>query len=772
MLKNSKNYWVNTISKYSLMVVLATSSAQILTLQTAHAQTSADVIDEVIVVGSRLRGQAENVQDVPLAVTVISPDQLGAMGSPNIEDFENLTPNLVIDSVVSTPGGAAISIRGVSFEDVEKSFEPTVGVVIDGVFIGTNTGQLANTFDFEQIEVLRGPQGTLFGRNTIGGVVNIRRSRPTKEFGVKAEATLGSFGRQEYNGIVNVGIGDKVGLKLFGFDRSTDGYFRNITLDTDAGASSSTNIGAALLLEPNDNLDILLTVERSKLGGDPALSSFSNNTDVICNIPAAFGGAGGTNACNNASADDIYTTYGDVLGDVDYSEDSFTGEINYDFGDLKLTSITGYKTSDELVVQDFDASAADFFTVSRDQDYKQFSQEVRIAGQITDRISGVIGGYYFDNEYQLLQLTNLGPAPSQNPAGLTLPATTDHNVKSIAGFADFDFQLSDAFRLSAGARYSKDNKEFTRGFLELAPIAVSPFFAPAPVEVSNEDSWSEFTPRVSLDYKPNEDMLLYGSYSRGYRAGGFNGRANSREAVGNTFDPETVDAFELGMKNTLADGRVNLNLAAFTTSYNNKQEDTVLATAFPALNPQETVTLNVASATISGLEADLMAKLSDRFTLTGSLGLLDAKYDNFQVDLNLNGVADAGEDASTRDLRRAPKVSFSIAGNYTAPVGDRGEINLNSNFSTRSSYATTINPEPGNFGSNDARGLRPSETNLSASATYKLMLDGGQEVYIRGFGRNLTDQRGTAYALPVAGLFTFGSAIAPREYGVTVGAKF
>lgn len=754
-----------------MMCLLASSVAPSLIAQQAVAQTASEQLDEIVVVG-RLRGQAESVQDVPLAVTVVSPNQLGALASPNIEDLENLTPNLVIDTVVSTPGGAAISIRGVSFEDVEKSFEPTVGVVIDGVFIGTNTGQLANTFDFEQIEVLRGPQGTLFGRNTIGGVIKINRSRPTKEFGVKAEATLGSFGRQELNGVVNFGLGDNIGLKLFGYDRSSDGYFRNVTLNRDAGASGSTSYGGTLLFEPNDNLEILLTAEHTDLDGDSSLSSFSDNTDVVCLVPAAFGGAGGTAACNGGTADDIYTTYGDVLGGIDYSEDAFTGQINYDLGNLKLTSITGYKSSEELVVQDFDATAADFFTVSRDQDYKQFSQELRLAGELTERISGVVGVYYFDNEYQLLQLTDLGPAPAMNPDGLTLPATTDHGVKSIAGFADFDFQINDEFRLSMGARYSKDDKEYTRGFLELQMIPVAPFFAPALVNVSNEDSWSEFTPRVSLDYKPNDDLLFYGSYSRGYRAGGFNGRANSRDAVANTFDPETVDSFELGMKSTFADGRVNLNLAAFTTNYNNKQEDTVIATVFPALNPQETITLNVASAKISGLEVDLMAKLSERFTLTGSLGLLDAKYDEFLVDLNQNGVADPGEDASGRGLRRAPDVSFSIAANYDIPVGANGELNFNTKLNTRSSYEATIVPAPGNFSRNDPRGLHPSEENLSASATYTHTLNGGQEVYIRGFGRNLTDQRGTAYALPVAGLFTFGSAIAPREYGVTIGGKF
>ena len=176
---------------------------------------SSDEDENVIVVTGRLRGN-ESVQDVPLSVTVVNTEQLGAQGALTIEDVETLSPNLIIDPVGAGPGGGAISMRGVSFQDIEKSFEPTVGVVIDGVFIGTNTGQLTNAFDFEQVEVLRGPQGTLFGRNTIGGVINVRRSRPTKDFGVKAEATLGNYGREEFNAVLNVGDGDTFGLKVWG----------------------------------------------------------------------------------------------------------------------------------------------------------------------------------------------------------------------------------------------------------------------------------------------------------------------------------------------------------------------------------------------------------------------------------------------------------------------------------------------------------------------------------------------------------------------------
>lgn len=719
--------------------------------QTASAQTSqttaSDDDEPVIIVTGRLRGN-EALQSVPLAVTVVSPEQLQAQAALTIEDIETLAPNLVIDPVGAGPGGGAISLRGVSFEDIEKSFEPTVGVVIDGVFIGTNTAQLTNAFDFQQVEVLRGPQGTLFGRNTIGGVINVQRSRPTKEFGARGEVTFGNFGRRELNGVLNVGDGDVFGLKLFGYDREFDGFYDNVTLGVDAGANSNTNIGASLLIEPTSNLELILIAEYSEIGGDPAVSSLSRNTDAIC---AALG-AVIPEQCNRNLEGDLYTVFSNELGSIDFDEFAISGQVNWDIGDLRLTSITALRDSDELVVQDFDATSVPFFQTDRAQDYRQFSQELRLAGEFVPGVNGVVGLFYFENEYQLDQTTTLPNGASVNPM-------TDHKVESFAIFADADIDLTDRLRLSLGGRYSWDDKQFTR---TLAPGAV----------FSNEENWSEFTPRVSLDYDLTPDNLLYASYSRGYRAGGFNGRANSPSAVATSFEPETVDSFEIGSKNSFANGDLIINFAAFYASYDDKQEDVVQATPPGSANPQETVTLNASSAEIKGIEVDVRAQLFEGFTVTAALGLLDADYENFFIDLNLDGIQDAGEDASSRQLRRSPDVTFSIAANYETEVSANSEIGLNVRFNTTSSYQTTIVAAPGDFGSNDPRGLHPAVSDLSAALTYTLFTGDDSEIYVRVFGRNLTDERGISSALPVAGLFTFGTAIPPRQYGVSVGFNF
>lgn len=701
---------------------------------------------EIIVTG-RLRGD-ESVQDVPLAVTVVSTEQLATQGALTVEDVEGLAPNLVIDPVGAGPGGGAISLRGVSFEDIEKSFEPTVGVVIDGVFIGTNTGQLTNAFDFETVEVLRGPQGTLFGRNTIGGVINIRRSRPTKEFGARGEVTLGNFGRRELNGVVNIGDGDVFGLKLFGYDREFDGFYENVTLDRTTGANSNTNVGASLLVEPTSDLEILLIGEYSEIGGDTAVASLSNDTDVICLALGALI----PNQCNRNIEDDLYTVFSNEAGLIEFDELAFSGQVDWDIGDLTLTSITAHRESDEQVIQDFDATSIPFFQTNRIQDYRQFSQELRLGGEFVEGVSGVVGAFYFENEYQLDQTTSL-------PDGVNVQQFTDHQVKSYAVFADFDVELTQALRLSLGARYSWDDKEFVR---TLAPGAV----------FTNEESWQEFTPRISLDYDLSEDILAYASYARGYRAGGFNGRAASPSAVATSYQPETVDSFELGLKNSFLGGDIILNLAAFHSKYNDKQEDVVQPTPPGSADPQETVTLNAASATIQGIELDLRARLFEGFTLTGAVGILDAEYDEFFIDRDIDGVLEPDEDASTRQLRRTPDFTLSIAANYETQVTANSELQLNARLAATSSYQTTIVPAPGDFGRNDPRGLHPATEDLSAAATYTFFIGDGAEIYARVFGRNLLDQRGLSAALPVAGLFTFGTGIPPRQYGVSLGARY
>lgn len=748
--------------------VLATTSAGAQT-EDSNAETFDGFELETLVVTGRLRRVSESIQDIPQSVSLVTAEQLDSIGAVTIEELETLTPNLVVDDNGSGAGAAGISLRGLSFEDVEKSQEPTVSVIIDGVTNATNTGLLSNTFDFEKVEVFRGPQGTLFGRNTIGGAINIKRTRPTGETGFRAEVTSGSFGRQEISAVANFGLAENVALKLFGYDAQYDGFYRNVTLGADAGARDSGNVGATILLNPTENLEIELTAQRNTLEGDNPTASLSNGSDLICILPAAIGGAGGTEQCGRSNVgDDPYTVFGDRAGFYDYEADLFNANIDYDFGSLKLTSITAYSESTEDGVQDFDGTSSDFFAAFRPQEYEQFSQEVRLAGEFTERFSGVIGAFYLQNEVFLGGGTRLGPILAA-PAGLPFifqPGITEQELTSSAIFGDFDLLLSDKFTLGFGARYSKDEKDFARSFLDLVNGGVGINRVP------NKESWSEVTPRVSLEYTLNDSVLLYGLFSQGFRSGGFNVRANSADTALASFDPETVNSFELGAKTEFADGRGLFNITAFRANYDDKQEGFIIPVSNPlSASGQETIVRNIASAEVTGLEIDARYQFSDYLALLATVGLLDAEYSDFRVN---TAPGSPLQDASARPLRRAPDSSYSLSLDLNYPVSAAGMFNANLRYSNISDYQSTLERAPGqpSFGVSDPRGLVASASNLAASIGYTHVMANDRKIYFRLFGRNLTDERGVVAGIPVAGLFTFGIARAPREYGVTVGLDF
>jgi iron complex outermembrane receptor protein len=513
------------LGAYALTALAAPAAAQdATTAQTAQPQAGQSTTEvETVIVTARRR--EESIQDTPVSVTAISPSQLEAAAAPNIQDLEGVTPNLVIDANNVSPNSASIAIRGISFEDIEKSFDPAVGVILDGVYLGTNTGALLNFFDFESVEILRGPQGTLFGRNTTGGVVNIRRTRPTGEWDLRARALLGDYGRREYRVVANAPLDDedRFALKLFHFNSDLDGFYFNKTKNRDQGHQKSVSTGASLLFKPNERFDALITYEHGQDGGEITTAPLNRATDVIClALPIGPGGSlvrvTGIPAeqCNRGQGDDLYTSYTNRSDNTSLDRDSVTLEMNLEVGDIDLTSITGYIETSEDVFWDVDGTSIDFFTTRRQQEYSQVSQEFRAAGDLTDAIDYVVGLYYFYAEYTLAQDTELGPffmIPS--PFNFSRQRAR-HNSQSYAAFADVDWKLTDAIRLSVGGRFTSDRKKLANQFL-----------GPTGFISSASDSWQEFTPRVSLDYRFNENILAYASYARGYRSGGFNGRAST-----------------------------------------------------------------------------------------------------------------------------------------------------------------------------------------------------------------------------------------------------
>ncbi|MBS0408583.1 MAG: TonB-dependent receptor [Proteobacteria bacterium] len=751
---------------------------------TTQAAAGGAVEVETVIVNARRRD--ENIQSTPLSVSAVSPSQLKNAAAVDIRDLAGRAPSLVIDPVNAGPSAAAISIRGISFEDIEKSFDPAVGVLVDDVYIGTNTGQLTDTFDLQSIQVLRGPQGTLFGRNTIGGVVSLQRTRPTGEFGANLDFIVGDYGRQEYKGVLNLPkVGDMLSTKLFVSERKSDGYMYNATLKQFTPGSDVTRYGVDFLFQPTDKFDLNLTLEHERERSHNDQAPLSTSSDLICaSLPFGPGGSlvflgpplqPTADQCNRNTGADLYTTFTNKLGVLNNSENDVTAQANWRLGSVTITSVTGYRQNTEHAVQDFDAVSVDFFDTVRDQKYHQISQELRAAGKVGQAIDYVVGVYYFDSHYSLDQATNYGEL-LQLAAGLPAQGRqqVEHNSRSYAVFGDANWNFAEGWRLSVGGRYTRDEKS-----LQNAYVGVPGFPTDA------HSSWAEFTPKASLDWRPTQDIMVYASYSRGFRSGGYNGRSATVTSSTTPYNPELVDAYEIGTKTEWLDHRLIFNASVFDTEYSNKQEEVVVPVTSGGANAQETLVANAAQARIYGAEFEVQAQATRNLSLRASLGLLHARYGKFtQVDETYPTLKD---DLSTLKLRRAPNVTADIGFDYKQPVS-YGTWTLSADYRYIGAHETVITAAPGTGiytgagcptttnctyvpAVNDPRGHAIATNLVDASLGFERPAGNGT-VRVSVFGRNLLDERHLAGALAVAGLFTFGTGIPPRTWGVELGYRF
>ena len=761
-------------------------AAQADTVSEAPAETGA------IIVTARRR--SETLQSTPVAITAVNTAMLEAKAAVNIGDLQGAAPGLLITQQNSGAQAANISIRGLTYADIEKSQTPTVGVLVDGVVIGTNTGQLQDAFDIAQLEVLRGPQGTLFGANTIGGVISITRSKPTMEPGLKAEATYARFGTFAAKAIANYGNGESWGVKAWYFHNESDGFYRNAIRNAPAGGSNAENYGGTLLFKPvGTGFTAQLTVAQVEQTFDPVVSSIASSSEAFCSqptvdfivglsgVPAGAVLAAPARECNRNTTSDLYTTFGSPASS-DYKAPEATLEMNYDLSGVTLTSITGWRKSTEAQTQDFDGMSVDLYYVDRRQNYEQWSQEIRAAGEAFDGFDYVVGAFYFKSKYDLTQWSRVF-ANSPSIAPTLFDRNSQHVVgetESYAFFGDFNWALTDTVRLSFGGRWSHDNKQLFNGFaggklIDPNNIQRSQY---VPVGTGNAN-FSKFTPKVGLDWRPSNDVMVYASWSRGYRSGGFSPRAATAQTASTPFQPETVDSYEVGAKFSALDNRLEVNIAGFVSDYKDMQQNLTLPGG-PTGN--QTVTGNVAGgALIKGIELDGSLRITDNLRLTGSLAVLDSKFRNFVAN-GVFGTAIVPFDYSANRLIYAPDFTASLGAEYTQPTSF-GDISANLGWRHISPYdqqlsAASLTPTTvgGNVtrvtvNGNDPRVRTTTQDLVDASLTFNFDLN-STKAYVRVFGRNLANERTSTHAFTVAGLWSFAMALEPRTYGATIGFKY
>ncbi|MFY0400858.1 TonB-dependent receptor [Brevundimonas naejangsanensis] len=694
------------------------------------SEPQAAAVADIVVTAQR---REQRLQDVPLAVSAFSMESLEDGKVESLLNLDGKVPNVVLAPVGAYPFASAFYIRGLGYADVESSFEPSVGVELDGVYLSRNVGAVQDFFDIGGVTILRGPQGTLYGRNTIGGVVSVQSRRPSFDFGARAQATFGSNGRQELRaGVEGALVEDQLAGKFSFLTKTYDGYIKNYD-GRDMGAQDVTSMRGALLWTPTASFDATLIVDYTK---DKGTGTAFENASLPSMVLPGFGEPADTDGDPFLShvGDDIFSDL-EALG--------VTLNANWDLGPVKLTSITGYRKTDTEVLSDFDGTPTPFMTVHRDETHDQFSQELRLASNTDGPLTYVVGAYYMTQEYDIAT-GQFGTVFGSPTAGSTI--YTQQKADSWAVFGQADYEVLPGLTVTAGGRYSKEEKTFT----------TQPLFYPN--AETFEASFDDFSPKVGVSYKWSDTLMTYAQYSRGFRAGGFNGRAGSFLAVG-PYDSETVDSYEVGVKSDLFDHRLRLNAAIFTSDYQDMQQS--VQQLIPGTLINQTLVSNVGAATISGFEAEATALLTDVFTISASVGYLDASYDEFMADLGDGlGVIDR----TYLPMPYAPKWSNSVTFNYkddfdfgrvTAQASVRHMTDMYTSFSTLNATTDLT--------------MRQSNTVVDGSLSLELP-DGRWRVSL--WGKNLTDE------LVINNTFGVGNLLAsrvyqpPREIGVDLSLTF
>lgn len=718
-----------------------------LPVATVQAADEAESLMEEIVVTARKRD--ESLQDVPVAVSALSGSQLERGSVQTVIDIAKLVPNVELHTVTQSGAALGASIRGMAFDDLEKSYEPTVGISIDGVFMASNSGAVVDFFDVEAVEVLRGPQGTLYGRNTIAGVINIRRTEPTGEFGLKLEATGGSEDRTDLKGILNTPLGENGGMKLSFRNLNQDSHLYNTFNNERPEARDSEVWSAAFRFEVTDQLTVSLAYDDyDHQTQPPDVIATGTSTSVFCSLAALglpFGGACDENSgalseangytTSNASEQIYSYIWGNNLtAKAEYESDNYT--VKYIFGEMDF--------SEEAYFNSWGAPHP-LYEVLREQDYKQTSHEIQVVSQLDGPFNFVAGLYFLKTDSYLTS------GPRSN-------FTSIQDAEAQAIFGEVTYDISDDWSLTVGGRYTQEDKKLdTRRFVTVedrqANINESSSLKP-----KYDDS--NFTYRLILQREIGIGMA-YASYSTGYRSGGFNSRGNNLPTIG-PYASEEVASMELGLRATLND-RLQLNATLFSANYENKQQFVVTDGTQCDLPATSTCTFirNIAETTNQGLEIEAIWVPTDAITVRATYGYLDAEFDSY----NFNGV----DISSQAQVIYAPENTASLVIEHQSEMLG-GSMTLSGAFSMKSDIWGATEYSSYDYATGAEINI-DSHNQFDLSATYyRDMTQGTLKVVL--YGTDVFEEDGRVARAYDAGAFAWKELVPGRQLGVTLGYEF
>lgn len=716
-------------------------------LQAPPAAAQGAALEEITVTAQR---RAESMQDVPVAVTAFDADMVDKARIESVGDIVANTPNFSY-----TPFSAVdpqLFIRGIGSSDDGAGGDPSVLVFQDDVVFARASGAAVTLFDVDRIEVLRGPQGTLYGKNAVGGAVHVVTRDPTDTFQAMLGLTLaGDNERFETRGMLNLPINDKWALRLASSTTFSEGYNRSATTNRPVDGQDNRSFRAKLRYG-EDTVSARITVNYSH--DNP----YGNTRKPI---PA---GVFATNLGAVSIDPDPRVRQPDDDGYLDRTIVGTALNVDWELSLGTLTSITAFRNVEIDWHQALGGLPVPPGRLRTDnlwrEETDQFTQELRWAAQSANaRWDWVLGAFFLSEsvnrqeEFRRDFFPVPGNPPGQSPASSAPIFDQDNDVDSSAVFAHVNFQLTDRIGLTAGTRYSKDEKNIDLAVIDSLDGATG-ILSPALEEyaISTSDSWSEVTSTFAVDVAVTDNVMLFATISEGYKAGGFQTAPPTALAASVSYDPESALSTEIGMKSEWFDNRLRLNLSRFQNDYEDLQVLQLVEAVPGDPSTLVLVTDNAADADIEGIELELLAALTEGFTLGATYSEIDAEFSSY--------ITNTGADLSGFTLRRTPKDAYSIFGEFELIVGAAGSVVLRAAYTRKGRQ----------FFENDNREVshEPAYSLLDASARF---MSASETWDLTLWGKNLDDEVYRVNSISVAdsGFSRIGP---PRTWGLTFNAYF
>ena len=712
-----------------------------LSLSGASALAAQSVIEEVTVTAQK---REQSLQDVSVAVSAFSGEALEKMGYEEGLEITQQVPNMNFFAIFGEASSPSVSLRGISLVNFSDSWESPVSIYVDEVYRGNPAGSAIQLFDLQRVEVLRGPQGTIYGRNTTGGLVHYVSNKPSYEFEASLSGEFGSYDQQIFEGMVSGPLMDGVRGRLAVKSSRNDGWQTNVVNGDKLNTTDNLGYRGLLAFDVGNGGELLLNVHGSEADQDTvgfAHMGYLESADpgaATCPVSAIQNGQCTSATFDVTGAEAVNGNYdpehvasgasGGLVTEIDTFGTSATLELPFD--GFRLTSITAYEELDKFLQDDGDALEIIWFDEQYSVDAEQYTQELRLDGA-TATMEWVGGIYYYKDDRGLRT-----EAPT-TADGLWHQEIVALDSESWAVFGQVEYDLSPQLAVVAGLRYTDEQRDFRQ---RSGPS----FYSPA-VQAEDDLSESATTGRIGLDWRPRDNTLVYANVSTGFKSGGFSGSYNASQAATLPVTSEDVTNYELGLKTEFADGRVRLNAAAFTYEVEDFQAQVFLTVATGS------VITNAGDVTGTGAEAEITALITPNFEIIAGLGLLDTEFDSDQI------FRVAGDEYTLdgNELPSAPELTYNLVARYYLPLVDRGELAFQADYAWQDDHFLQIENDP--YSRHDSYGIANAKVSWHSP-------DGRYSV--SAFVNNLTDEEYFTYQNTLGADWGYGVWGKPRTSGM------